>query len=99
LNAGNVSSPTKTIWRLGPMVTGRWVDFVMRTKWHLTDGIVQVWMNGNQIVNATRINTWYTSGQTTVKPQLGLYRPLFSQTALFYLDAFKLGDTYDSVRP
>jgi hypothetical protein len=99
LNFGNVSSPTKTIWRLGPMVRGQWVDFVVRTKWHLTDGIIQVWMNGNQIVNATGINTWYTSGLTTVKPQLGLYRPPFSQTALFYLDGFKLGDSYQSVAP
>jgi hypothetical protein len=99
LNYGSVSSPTKTIWRLGDLITGQWVDFVVRVKWHLTEGIVQVWMNDNQIVNANGINTWYTSGQTNVKPQLGYYRPMFSQTAIFYLDAFKVGNSYESVAP
>jgi Polysaccharide lyase len=81
------------------MATGRWVDFVARVKWHLTDGIVEVWMDGAKKVSATGINTWYSSGQTRVKPQLGYYRPKFPQTALFYLDAFKLGDSYGSVAP
>jgi hypothetical protein len=81
------------------MVTGRWVDFVFRVKWHQNDGIVEVWMDGEKKVSATGINTWYSSGQSRVKPQLGLYRPTYSQTALFYLDAFKIGSSYDSVRP
>jgi hypothetical protein len=64
------------------MVTGRWVDFVARVKWHLPDGIVEVWMDGAKKVSATGINTWYTSGHTKVKPQLGYYSRSFADRAL-----------------
>jgi len=99
LNYGSVSAPSQTRWRLGILATGRWVDFVARVKWGLTDGIVEVWMNGVKKVSATGIKTWYTSGQSRVKPQLGYYRSAYSRTAVLYLDAFKIGNSYESVRP
>jgi hypothetical protein len=99
LNYGRISGPSQTRWRLGNLATGRWVDFVARVKWSLTDGIVEVWMNGVKKVSATGIKTWYTSGQSSVKPQLGYYRSAYSRTAVLYLDAFKIGNSYESVRP
>jgi hypothetical protein len=99
LNYGSVSAPSQTRWRLGNLATGRWVDFVARVKWGLTDGIVEVWMNGVKKVSATRIQTWYPSGLSKVQPQLGYYRAAYSRTVVLYLDAFTIGNSYESVRP
>jgi hypothetical protein len=36
-------------------------------KWGLTDGIVEVWMNGVKKVSATGIKTWYTTGHSPLE--------------------------------
>jgi Polysaccharide lyase/IPT/TIG domain len=100
LETGDSSSPTQTLWRLGNLVTGQWVDFVVHVRWERdTTGIVQVWMNGTEIVNATGIQTFYTNDMTKVRVQAGYYRADYSKTAILYLDAMKIGDSYASVTP
>jgi Polysaccharide lyase len=88
------------MFRFGDLVTGRWVDFALRTKW-ATDGsgIIEGWMDGVKKFSTSR-KTWYSGGQiSSVKPQLGYYRENYSQTAVLYLDAFKIGRSYKSVAP
>ena len=100
LNTGDPSSPTQTLWRLGNLATGQWVDFVVHVRWKRdTTGIVQVWMNGTEIVNATGIQTFYTNDMTKLRAQAGYYRSDYSKTAILYLDAMKIGNSYASVLP
>ena len=100
LNTGDPSSPTQTLWRLGNLVTGQWVDFVVHVRWKRdTTGIVQVWMNDTEIVNATGIQTFYTNDMTKLRAQAGYYRADYSKTAILYLDAMKIGNSYTSVLP
>ncbi|MBA3375303.1 MAG: heparin lyase I family protein [Actinobacteria bacterium] len=60
------------MFRFGDLVTGRWVDFVVRTKW-ATDGsgIIEGWMDGVKKFSSSR-PTWYSDGSISrVKPELG----------------------------
>ncbi len=88
------------MFRLGDLVTGRWVDFVFRTRWATdSSGIIEGWMDGVKRFSSAR-RTWYPDGQISyVKPQLGYYRANYSETAVLYLDAYKIGSTYESVAP
>ena len=88
------------MFRLGDLVTGRWLDFVIRTKW-ATDGsgVIAGWMDGVKKFSSSR-KTWYSGGQISmVKPQLGYYRANYSRPAILYVDAFKIGTSYASVAP
>jgi hypothetical protein len=85
-------------WDFGPMVKGRWVDFVIRVKWARdTSGIVEGWQDGVKKFSSGPIRTWGT--QQIVYPMEGYYRIASSQTVVFYLDAFKVGTNYESVAP
>lgn len=88
------------MFRFGDLVTGRWVDFVFRTKWATdSSGIIEGWMDGIKKFSSSR-KTWYSGGQISiVKPQLGYYRAKHSQTAVLFLDAYKIGTSYKSVAP
>jgi polysaccharide lyase-like protein len=83
----------------GPIIRGRWVDFVIHTKWAKDNsGIVEGWMDGQKMFSSSR-QTWYSSGIDSVYPMLGYYRVNYSQSAVFYVDAFKVGTSYQSVAP
>jgi chitodextrinase len=85
-------------WSFGPLVTGRWVDFVLRVKWATdTSGIVEGWMDGVKKFTSGPIRTW--GGQRIVYPELGYYRANYNSTAVLYVDAFKIGTSYESVAP
>jgi hypothetical protein len=55
-NNGTTSNNTYT--DLGPVISNRWVDFVIHIRW-ATDstGLLQVWMNGNQLINRSAVKT------------------------------------------
>ena len=92
LNAGPGMSPSrkKTVWRLSDVLYNQWVDFVIHIKWAKgTGGVVEIWVNGVKKVAATGISTWYDSGQSTVKTQVGYYRLRESRPAVLYMDAVK----------
>jgi hypothetical protein len=88
------------MFRFGNLVTGRWVDFVVRVKWTTdSSGMVEGWMDGVRKFTSSR-PTWYSGNQIrNVKPQLGYYRANYSRTAVLYVDAFRLGRSYDAVVP
>ena len=88
------------MFRFGDLVTGRWVDFVFRTKWATNStGIIEGWMDGVKRFSGLR-QTWYSGGQISmVKPQLGYYRANHSENAVLYVDAYKIGKSYASVAP
>jgi hypothetical protein len=85
-------------WNFGPMVKGRWVDFVFRVKWATTtSGVIEGWQDGVKKFSSVPIRTWGT--QQLVYPMAGYYRLSYSATAVLYIDAFKVGASYESVAP
>lgn len=55
-NAGTSSGNTYA--DIGAVKSNQWVDFVIRTKWSTGNtGVLQVWMNGTQVVNRTNVKT------------------------------------------
>jgi hypothetical protein len=47
------------LWDLGPWATDEWTDWVFHIKWsYSSDGIMQVWKNGVQVVNYKGPNTY-----------------------------------------
>jgi hypothetical protein len=85
-------------WNFGPMVKGRWVDFVFRVNWATTtSGIIEGWQDGVKKFSSVPIRTWGT--QQLVYPMAGYYRISYSATVVFYIDAFKVGTSYESVAP
>jgi hypothetical protein len=101
LNSGRSPySPTTKWWRLGGLTTGRWVDFVVHVRWASDPtGTLEVWRDGVRKISIRGVRTWYESGLDRVKPALGYYRSDYPQTAVLYLDAFKIGPSYVSVAP
>jgi hypothetical protein len=55
-------------------------------------------MDGATKVSAMGINTWYTSGQTKVKPQIGYYRPQLCRSRSS-TSMRSVWDSYESVAP
>jgi hypothetical protein len=88
------------MFRLGDLVTGRWVDIVIHTRWAKDDtGIIEGWMDG-VLRFSSRRPTWYPNGEiNSVKPEIGYYRRDRPGSAVLYVDAFKIGRTYASVAP
>ena len=88
------------LFRFGDLVTGRWVDFVIHTKWATdSSGLIEGWMDGVKKFSSYR-KTWYSNGEIrNVKPQIGYYRANYSRAAVLYLDAFRLGTSYEAVAP
>jgi len=82
-------------WDIGPVITGRWVDFVVRTKWAQdSSGIMEGWMDGVKKFTFTG-RTW--GAQQVVYPMAGHYRVNHNATAVLYIDALRVGTTYQSV--
>ena len=85
-------------WKFGSLVTGRWVDFVFRTKWATdSSGIIEGWMDGTKRFSWTG-KTW-GDAVTFMYLVSGYYRGVWPSTAIFYLDAIKVGTSYQSVAP
>ena len=82
---------------VGPMVKGRWVDCVIRTRWAQdSSGIIEFWMDGVKKFSWTG-RTW--GMQRTVYPVAGYYRTDYNATAVVYFDALKVGTSYEAVAP
>ncbi|MFI1302034.1 polysaccharide lyase [Streptomyces sioyaensis] len=66
-------SGTRT-FKLGSIKTGAWVDFVMHAKWsHGSDGLVQLWKGGQQVVNYTGPDEYNNKQGPYFK--IGIYHP------------------------
>lgn len=85
------------MWRLGDLVTGRWVDLVFHMKWHSTDGLFEGWMDG--VKKFSHSGPTWPASTSRVKPQLGYYRAKHPETAVLYVDGYKIGASYEAVAP
>jgi len=55
-NTGTSSNNVYT--DMGPVISNQWVDFVIRIRWATdTTGLLQVWMNGNLLINKSGVKT------------------------------------------
>jgi hypothetical protein len=64
-------------WDIGEYETGVWTDFVAHIKWthENDDGIIEIWMNGEKIIEAHGPNTYNDKLYPYFK--MGLYIPAF----------------------
>jgi chitodextrinase len=93
------SDAVRRVLRLGPMVQGRWVDFVIRTKWSKgADGLFEAWVDGEKRVSDAGEN-WYQSGQSGVYLAVQYYGSPGGPTRVHYKDAIRYGDSYGAVAP
>lgn len=93
---------------IGPMITGKWVDCILRNKWSsASDGVVQFWMKVRDgqpmsITTDRKINyngaTWNMAGVNIYLIHC-VYRSIQSQDATVYFDNTKVGTTFDVVDP
>jgi Polysaccharide lyase len=55
-NNGTTSNNVYT--DIGPVISNQWIDFVIRIRWATdTTGLLQVWMNGNPVINKSNVKT------------------------------------------
>jgi hypothetical protein len=81
---GDPNRPVEREWRIAPLVRGRWYDIGLRVRWAAdATGILQVWLNGRQVVPETRTPTLY-AGQSVYLKQ-GFYRADSSGTSEVYI--------------
>lgn len=60
-------------WMLGSIKRGGWTNWVMRIKWsYKSDGILQVWKDGQKVVDRTGMNTFNDAKGPYAK--MGLYK-------------------------
>lgn len=109
----NPSSPTKrsaqqqTTYKLGPQDTNEWTDWVLKVKWSYgSDGVVQVWKNGSQVLSRTGPNCFNDEKMPYFK--MGIYKsPWRSKVGsvterVVYHDEFRMagsGASYYDVVP
>ncbi len=99
---GNVSErvTARNIWT-GNLEKGRWVDWVVRVKFSLTNGYIRVWKNGNKIAEVSGVQTIYRGKDASrinspLYMILSLYKPKFVQQPsnvknhTIYYDEFRL---------
>jgi len=70
----------KQVWSLGKVKRGGWTDWVFRIKWsYKSDGLTQVWRDGQLVVNRKGMNTYNDSRGPYLK--LGIYKNVWNQKA------------------
>jgi hypothetical protein len=90
---------TETIWQ-GNYAKGEWSDWTFRVKWsHRSDGLIQVWRDGEKIVDRRGPNTY--NDESGIYFKTGLYKPHWknenSDTSTttrrtLYVDDVRIGD-------
>ncbi|WP_158546246.1 polysaccharide lyase [Adhaeribacter pallidiroseus] len=93
----------KVRYDLGPAIKDKWVDFVYHIKYsYRSDGQLQLWMNGNKLVDYTGPNTYNDAANPYFK--LGVYKRNWGNGSkrVIYFDDVRMGDgnaTYNDVAP
>lgn len=90
---------------MGPVISNKWTDFVIRIKWATdTSGLLQVWMNGNLVINrsgvkTTTVNSYFKAGIN----KFGWSNQSSAVTQrVIYFDEVRIGNasaTYSDVAP
>jgi len=84
---------------------GEWQRFVVHVKWHpdSDEGFVELWHNGEQVLERTDVATMYRDGDGDAVPNYlkqGLYRTSgIEEDQTLYHDAMKVGTSYEEVAP
>jgi hypothetical protein len=90
---------------IGPVLSNQWVDFVIHIRWATdTTGLLQVWMNGNQVINKSNVKTAALASYFKLginKFGWGTQASAVTQRIL-YFDEVRVGNasaTYNDVAP
>jgi len=97
LRAGG--SNGQIVWS-GPLVRGRWNDFVLHVKWspNPREGFVELYKDGQLAAPKTYAATQFNGERNYLK--LGLYRDSsISQVGVVYHDGFAMGTSLEDVMP
>jgi len=84
---------------------GEWQHFVVHVKWHpdRNNGFVELWHNGEKVLDRTRVSTMYRDGSGNAVPNYlkqGLYRSSgIDEDQVLYQDAMRVGTSYEEVAP
>ena len=94
---GTPSSPTFRSCKVADRTNGVWYDFVFHVKWSSSAsvGFVEVWVNGNKVVELAGTPTLY-NGQGVYLKQ-GYYRAAQPNVAVIYHDGMRQGTSYADV--
>jgi hypothetical protein len=91
---------------LGPVLSNQWIDFVIHVRWATdTTGLLQVWMNGSQVINRVGVKT--ASVTSYFKLGINKFGWLTQATSainqrILYFDEVRIGNgtaTYNDVAP
>lgn len=94
-----------------PLPKGKWLDVVLKVNFEYKKGAVQMWLNGQQIIDYSGPTLYPMLGQTNEKGpgfKLGIYKwdwgnqPTRVQERTLYIDEIRFGDShssYEEVRP
>ncbi|WP_066511860.1 heparin lyase I family protein [Rufibacter sp. DG15C] len=92
---------------LGPIIYDQWISVVIHIKQHLTDGFMQVWINGDLRLDIKGLTTMYNG--PFGKYKMGLYKSDWnnkgvtqSKKRVWFVDEVKIGNaanTYESMKP
>ncbi len=105
---GNTPEGKATLWT-GAYETGEWANWVFHVKWsHKSDGILQVWKDGELIVDRKGPNTYNDKVGPYFK--IGVYKPDWKENPqasntdkrVLYFDQVRIGENnagYNAVTP
>jgi hypothetical protein len=84
-------------WDLGEVRYESWTDFVVHVRWSKdTSGLLQAWMNGNEVVPLRGARTL---GNAPVIMEIQNYRPATGGSTTAHLfDAIRIGDSFGAVQ-
>lgn len=102
----NAGGPNSEYTDLGPIISNRWVPWVIHVKWESDNtGVMQVWKDGKLVIDKTGIQTAPPEG-TYFKLGMNKWGWLDQSSAItqrvFYFDEVRIGDkkaSYEDVRP
>ncbi|HEY6503662.1 MAG TPA: polysaccharide lyase [Chitinophagaceae bacterium] len=95
MNEGDVNSGNEYI-DIGPIISNQWISWVIHVKWASDNtGIMQVWKNGNLVINKSRIITAPPVG-TYFKLGINKFgwgiQPSSTTERILYYDEVRIGD-------
>jgi hypothetical protein len=84
---------------MGPVVEGRWIDFVFRVRWSSSPGtaVREVWRDGELMGSSRRPNVL---GGSEYRLRVGMYQDRSTRVSrILYYDEVRIGRSYDAVNP
>jgi hypothetical protein len=98
----SIRRPDAFLWKrysLPQIEPGAWIDMVYHLRFSTgPDGIVEVWMNGNQVVTYRGV-TAFSTGERLIYSKIGLYRDRWKEPMTLYFDNYTMGESFEAVDP